>query len=167
MANYYQGEREYPKRDIGMGDGNRKQQDTCSSQPTAVEQHITTVQHVGFMDALVAQNPSPWTKTMFKLYFFLLVAFLNSCINGYDGSVMSGINAMTYYQSSVLISTRGTLSDANLPVVDTLMSNLQASKPVLSFRLILLEILWDRSSVDPSPIGGAEDGACSSVHQSS
>ena len=65
------------------------------------QQHITTVAHVGFSDALIAQKPSPWTKTMFKLYFFLFVAFLNSCINGYDGSLMGGINAMQYYQRLV------------------------------------------------------------------
>lgn len=79
----------------------RTNHDSFSSDaPTQVEQqqHITTVAHVGFSDALIAQKPSPWTKTMFKLYFFLFVAFLNSCINGYDGSLMGGINAMTYYQ---------------------------------------------------------------------
>ena len=65
------------------------------------QQHITTVSHVGFSDALIAQKPSPWTKTMFKLYFFLFIAFLNSCINGYDGSLMGGINAMQYYQRLV------------------------------------------------------------------
>lgn len=79
----------------------RNNHDSFSSDaPTQVEQqqHITTVAHVGFSDALIAQKPSPWTKTMFKLYFFLFVAFLNSCINGYDGSLMGGINAMSYYQ---------------------------------------------------------------------
>ncbi|RPA82027.1 general substrate transporter [Ascobolus immersus RN42] len=35
---------------------------------------------------------------MFKLYFFLFIAFLNSCINGYDGSLMGGINALDQYQ---------------------------------------------------------------------
>jgi hypothetical protein len=62
-------------------------------------QQLMGVAHVGFTDALIAQKPSPWTKTMFKLYFFLFVAFLNSCINGYDGSLMGGINAMTQYQA--------------------------------------------------------------------
>lgn len=82
----------------------RNNHDSFSSDATTQveqqqqQQHITTVAHVGFSDALIAQKPSPWTKTMFKLYFFLFVAFLNSCINGYDGSLMGGINAMTYYQ---------------------------------------------------------------------
>ena len=53
---------------------------------------------VGLAEALEQVKPSPWTKRLFKLYFFLLIAFLNSCINGYDGSLMSGINAMDYYQ---------------------------------------------------------------------
>jgi len=68
---------------------------------TPVNQHITTVAHVGFSDALQAQKPQPFTKTMFKLYFFLFIAFLNSCINGYDGSLMGGINAMQSYQEYV------------------------------------------------------------------
>ncbi|PWW76466.1 general substrate transporter [Tuber magnatum] len=44
---------------------------------------------------------------MCKLYFFLLVAFLNSCINGYDGSLMGGINAMVYYQRYFGMKTVG------------------------------------------------------------
>ncbi|RPB04383.1 general substrate transporter [Choiromyces venosus 120613-1] len=44
---------------------------------------------------------------MFKLYFFLFVAFLNSCINGYDGSLMGGINAMKYYQTYFNMETVG------------------------------------------------------------
>ncbi|TGZ83779.1 general substrate transporter [Ascodesmis nigricans] len=45
---------------------------------------------------------------MFKLYFFLLVACLNSTINGYDGSIMSGINAMESYQKYFDMNTVGT-----------------------------------------------------------
>jgi len=56
------------------------------------------VASTGLAEALSQARPSPWTRRMFKLYFFLLIAFLNSCINGYDGSLMSGINAMEYYQ---------------------------------------------------------------------
>lgn len=36
-------------------------------------------------------------KTM-QLYFCLLIANLNSCINGYDGSLMSAINAIDQYR---------------------------------------------------------------------
>lgn len=42
---------------------------------------------------------------MFKLYYFLFVAFLASCINGFDGSLMGGINAMKTYQRFVYESS--------------------------------------------------------------
>lgn len=60
------------------------------------------VSHVGFADALQQSKPSPWTKRMWKLYFFLFIAFLNSCINGYDGTLMGGINVMKSYQECVI-----------------------------------------------------------------
>ncbi|RPB03387.1 hypothetical protein L873DRAFT_1761251 [Choiromyces venosus 120613-1] len=71
------------------------------------QQYIRTVAHVGFTKALLAQKPSPWTKSMFKLYCYLFVAFLNSCINGYDGSIMAGINAMSTYQRYFNMKTTG------------------------------------------------------------
>lgn len=65
------------------------------------QQYIRTVSNVEFAKALLAQKPSPWTKPMFKLYYFLFVAFLASCINGFDGSIMGGINAMAMYRRFV------------------------------------------------------------------
>ena len=53
---------------------------------------------MGLAQVLEQVKPNPWTKRLFKLYFFLLIAFFNSCINGYDGSLMSGINVMENYQ---------------------------------------------------------------------
>lgn len=61
-------------------------------------QETKEVANVGLAAALEQSKPSPWTRAMFKLYGFLFVAFLNSCINGYDGSLMGGINAMETYQ---------------------------------------------------------------------
>jgi len=40
----------------------------------------------------------PWTKSMFRLYGCLLVAYFCGCLNGYDGSLMGGLNAMSSYQ---------------------------------------------------------------------
>lgn len=71
------------------------------------QQYIRSVSHVGFTKALLAQKPSPWTKPMFKLYYFLFVAFLSSAINGYDSSLMAGINAMKEYQGYVHCSCIG------------------------------------------------------------
>lgn len=45
------------------------------------------------------QNYSPWTMHMWRLYAVLWVAYLCGCLNGYDGSLMGGVNAMTEYQN--------------------------------------------------------------------
>ncbi|WPH01330.1 Hypothetical protein R9X50_00416900 [Acrodontium crateriforme] len=41
---------------------------------------------------------SPWAGSMWRLYAVLWVAYLCGCLNGYDGSLMGGINAMKSYQ---------------------------------------------------------------------
>lgn len=41
---------------------------------------------------------SPWTLAMLRLYGCLAIAYLCGCLNGYDGSLMGGLNAMTTYQ---------------------------------------------------------------------
>lgn len=42
---------------------------------------LTSVANVDFEDAMLSQKPKPWTSAMWKLYFFLLVACLNSCVS--------------------------------------------------------------------------------------
>lgn len=59
------------------------------------------VQQVNLVTALNECKPNPWTPTMFKLYVYMLVACLNSAINGFDGSLMGGINAMEQYHKYV------------------------------------------------------------------
>ncbi|KAJ5737237.1 Major facilitator superfamily domain general substrate transporter [Penicillium malachiteum] len=51
----------------------------------------------------VAENtdhikPSPWTLSMLRLYGVLFCAYFGAGTNGYDGSVMGGLNAMASYQ---------------------------------------------------------------------
>lgn len=41
---------------------------------------------------------SPWTGQMIRLYLVLIVAYLCGCLNGYDGSLMGGLNGMSSYQ---------------------------------------------------------------------
>lgn len=55
------------------------------------------VANVALAEALHEENPNPWSSHMLKLYFFLAVAFLNSFSNGYDSSLMGGLNSMEYY----------------------------------------------------------------------
>ncbi|OHW98368.1 MFS sugar transporter [Colletotrichum incanum] len=40
---------------------------------------------------------SPWTPSMFRLYGILFIAYLNGALNGYDGSLMGGLNGMKSY----------------------------------------------------------------------
>ncbi|KAH6889771.1 general substrate transporter [Thelonectria olida] len=42
---------------------------------------------------------SPWTPKMFRLYLVLGCAYLCGCLNGYDGSLMGGLNGMSSYQN--------------------------------------------------------------------
>ncbi|KAF4974832.1 hypothetical protein FZEAL_8293 [Fusarium zealandicum] len=44
------------------------------------------------------QAISPWTPRMFRLYAVLGCAYLCGCLNGYDGSLMGGLNGMKSYQ---------------------------------------------------------------------
>ncbi|KAF2399675.1 MFS lactose permease-like protein [Trichodelitschia bisporula] len=68
--------------------------------PHEGEDHDTVkgVQNAALADVLSKQKPNPWTRRMFLLYACLLVATFNSCINGYDGSLMGGINALDQYR---------------------------------------------------------------------
>ncbi|KAK4231088.1 lactose permease [Podospora fimiseda] len=50
---------------------------------------------------------SPWSKQMFRLYLVLAVAYLCGCLNGYDGSLMGGLNGMKSYQRYFNMSTAG------------------------------------------------------------
>lgn len=45
------------------------------------------------------QKYSPWTMSMARLYAVLWVAYLCGCLNGFDGSLMGGVNAMDTYQN--------------------------------------------------------------------
>ncbi|KAF2877000.1 general substrate transporter [Massariosphaeria phaeospora] len=65
-------------------------------QPSASQVH--QVQNVALADATAKAGVSPWTPAMFKLYLCLLIATLNSCINGYDGSLMGAINSYPQYR---------------------------------------------------------------------
>jgi len=41
---------------------------------------------------------SPWTPRLFRLYLVLFVAYACGCLNGFDGSLMGGLNGMVAYQ---------------------------------------------------------------------
>ncbi|KAI4596922.1 hypothetical protein KJ359_004832 [Pestalotiopsis sp. 9143b] len=50
---------------------------------------------------------SPWSLTMFRLYSILIIAYLCGALNGYDGSLMGGLNGMTSYQKYFHMTVAG------------------------------------------------------------
>ncbi|KAK3329963.1 hypothetical protein B0H66DRAFT_572223 [Apodospora peruviana] len=50
---------------------------------------------------------SPWSASMLRLYLVLSCAYLCGCLNGFDGSLMGGLNGMTSYQRYFNMSTAG------------------------------------------------------------
>ncbi|KAK0492650.1 hypothetical protein EDD18DRAFT_1079457 [Armillaria luteobubalina] len=52
-----------------------------------------------FSKAVETTLLDPRSKRAFKLYFIVMVGFLNAVSSGFDGSLMSGINAMDQYLS--------------------------------------------------------------------
>lgn len=77
-----------PKYEVGVSHEERRESAT----------DIRQVQNVALADATAKAGVSPWTTAMFRLYLCLLVATLNSCINGYDGSLMGAINSYPQYR---------------------------------------------------------------------
>jgi hypothetical protein len=61
-------------------------------------EEIKEVQSATLADAILKCKPKPLSRRMIHLYFILLVATFCSCINGYDGSVMGGINGQLQYR---------------------------------------------------------------------
>ncbi|ATZ47637.1 hypothetical protein BCIN_02g08950 [Botrytis cinerea B05.10] len=77
-----------------------------------VELHETKSEGVVGEAVQLAQDvdetkPSPFTLSMFRLYGCLMVAYLCGCLNGYDGSLMGGLNAMKTYQAYFHMSAAG------------------------------------------------------------
>ncbi|KAL4805765.1 general substrate transporter [Aspergillus unguis] len=69
--------------------------DTTSSNDT---KQIFGVSNAALTIATLQAKPRLLTKRMMKLYWCIAVATLNSCINGYDGSLMGSINSYRQYR---------------------------------------------------------------------
>ncbi|KZT36230.1 general substrate transporter [Sistotremastrum suecicum HHB10207 ss-3] len=60
---------------------------------------IKEAHNAEFEAAKIAGTLNPWSKESLALYGCAAICFLCSCGNGYDGSLMTAINAMPFYQS--------------------------------------------------------------------
>ncbi|CEL02145.1 Putative Sugar transporter (Hexose transporter) [Aspergillus calidoustus] len=69
-------------------------------EKSAAEQHEAVAETEETRVAHDALNGkySPWTVAMIRLYIVLIVPYLCGTLNGFDGSLMGAINAMTSYQ---------------------------------------------------------------------
>ncbi|KAG8977218.1 hypothetical protein FRC05_002218 [Tulasnella sp. 425] len=88
-----------------------QRQDSAAYEKESIEQIERNPQHPAiivdekvhdpgarFAAAKVAGVLDPWSRASFTIYACALMAFLCSMGNGYDGSLMTAINAMEYYQ---------------------------------------------------------------------
>ncbi|KAN0120408.1 general substrate transporter [Hyaloscypha variabilis] len=70
---------------------------------------VTEIQaaSVALAAALAGQKPNLLSKNMLKLYFIMSVGYLISTMNGFDGSLMGSLNAMTPYQKTFGLNGAG------------------------------------------------------------
>ncbi|KAE8379391.1 general substrate transporter [Aspergillus bertholletiae] len=72
---------------------------TVSHSDNPGDAQIRGVNNAALAVATIQQKPKLLSKSMLKLYWCIAVAMLNSCINGYDGSLMGSINSYEQYRS--------------------------------------------------------------------
>ncbi|KAL5361249.1 putative transporter [Aspergillus floccosus] len=62
---------------------------------------------VGLNDALAKDRVSPWSWAMLRLYGIVALTTLNCCMNGFDGNLMSSLNAMDTFHDHFGTSMQG------------------------------------------------------------
>ncbi|KAF6826849.1 lactose permease [Colletotrichum plurivorum] len=79
-----------------------------------INRHVKqmNVQSVALADAIAKDKPDYRSRSQFALYSMMALCVLNGVMNGYDGSVMSAINAMDPFQDRFKIGTTGDLNGA-------------------------------------------------------
>ena len=83
--------------DRNLDDDDKKEATTHIEAVDSIDNKVDSIVNLAQHEA--EQKYSPWTPSMWRLYGVLVVAYLCGCLNGYDGSLMGGINAMDSYQS--------------------------------------------------------------------
>lgn len=53
---------------------------------------------VRILDDAANARYKPYSKSLIRLYLVLIIPYLCGCLNGYDGSLMGGLNGMHSYQ---------------------------------------------------------------------
>lgn len=73
---------------------------------------VKSVESTALADAIAKDVPNFKSKSQVKLYFMMALCVLNGVMNGYDGSVISAINAMEPFQDRFQIGRTGNLNGA-------------------------------------------------------
>ena len=68
------------------------------------------VENLALADAVAKDNPDYRSPSQLKLYAMMGLCVLNGIMNGYDGSVMSAINAMDPFQERFKIGMAGPMN---------------------------------------------------------
>lgn len=63
------------------------------------EHEIKQAQDSRFAAAITRRKPSPLSKSLLQLYPILLIAFLNSAANGFDGNAFGGVSALPNFET--------------------------------------------------------------------
>ncbi|KAL3472279.1 general substrate transporter [Aspergillus californicus] len=71
---------------------------TFSTTISSDGERVFGVNNAALHIATLRAKPRLLSKSMLKLYYCIAVAMLNSCINGYDGSLMGSINSYAQYR---------------------------------------------------------------------
>lgn len=71
------------------------------------EVHKVTAASVALTAAVAEQKPSLWSPNMRRLYVIMAIGYLVSTMNGFDSSLMSGINAMEEYHHTFGLKGEG------------------------------------------------------------
>lgn len=78
-----------------LGDEKQQQPVEAESYP---QQHDDADRAMALAGEVDMARYSPWSPSMFRLYAVLACAYLCGCLNGYDGSLMGGLNGMVSYR---------------------------------------------------------------------
>lgn len=71
------------------------------------EAKIKAVKDAAMYAAIQESYIPRWSRNSIKLYFSVFIAFCCSCANGYDGSLMTALIAMPYFQDTFKSGTDG------------------------------------------------------------
>ncbi|CDZ97895.1 lactose permease [Phaffia rhodozyma] len=95
------------KQEISHEEYSSDQQEPQLDFGTFKDAKVVEVFNAQFAAAMKAERINPRSRESFMLYFVCAVCFLCACTNGYDGSLMTAIQAMPYYKSQFNLATTG------------------------------------------------------------